>query len=121
MTVYNKTRNAVVSGKVDKAEDFKSRLAGLIPRRFLGPEEGLWIGSCASIHMLFMKFAIDAVFLDKNMRVVRIIRSLKPWRFSPWVWGADSVLELPAGRSDGRITEGDTLEITAVIVPPMES
>lgn len=64
------------------------------------------------IHMCFMKFPIDAVFLDADGRVLRVLANLKPWRFSPWVPGARGVLELPAGRADKLLSEGDVLEFS---------
>jgi len=110
MKVFNKTRNLTVSGEAGRAETFATRLFGLIPRRSLGQEEGLWLEPCAMIHMCFMRFAIDAVFLDKDLKVLRIMENFRPWRFSPWVRGASGVLELPSGRSAGRLAVGDALE-----------
>jgi hypothetical protein len=66
-------------------------------RASLPAGEGLWIEPCNSIHMFFMRFAIDAVFLDRDNRVKRVVRDLKPWRVSPIVFGARTVVELPAG------------------------
>ncbi|MDO8806361.1 MAG: DUF192 domain-containing protein [Elusimicrobiota bacterium] len=110
MKVFNVTKNLMVSGTAARADTFSTRLFGLIPRRSFGAEEGLWLEPCAMIHMCFMSFAIDAVFLDRGMKALRVIGNLEPWRFSPWVYGARGVLELPAGRSAGRIAEGDVLE-----------
>lgn len=110
MIVFNKTRNMQVSASAGRADTFSARLFGLIPRRGLGAEEGLWLEPCAMIHMCFMSFAIDAVFLDKELKVLRVIENFRPWRFSPWVPGARGVLELPAGRSAGRLGAGDLLE-----------
>ena len=110
MIVFNKTRNAVAARKVLKADTFISRLFGLIPRKALEAEEGLWLDPCAMIHTCFMNFPIDAVFLDTGLKVVKIVPSLKPWRFSPWVYGAKSVLELAPGRAVSLLAEGDLLE-----------
>ncbi|HBA61401.1 MAG TPA: DUF192 domain-containing protein [Elusimicrobia bacterium] len=110
MRVYNKTKDLMVSSSAGRADTFSARLFGLIPRRSLGAEEGLWLEPCAMIHMCFMNFPIDAVFLGRDMKALRVIEGLKPWRFSPWVYGARGVLELPAGRCGGRISEGDVLE-----------
>lgn len=110
MRVFNLTRNIEISGSAEKADTFMSRLFGLIPRSSLRDEEGLWLEPCSSIHMCFMRFAIDAVFLDKNFKVIRVLENFKPWRFSPFVKGSRGVLELPAGRCSGRISEGDILE-----------
>jgi len=110
MKVFNKTKGLQVSSGADRAETFSDRLFGLIPRRALGPEEGLWLEPCAMIHMCFMSFPIDAVFLDADLKVLRVLGGLRTWRFSPWVRGARGVLELPAGRAAGRLEEGDLLE-----------
>ena len=110
MIVFNKTRNAAVASRVLKADTFSSRLFGLIPRKTLGPEEGLWLDPCAMIHTCFMSFPIDAVFLDAGLKVVKIVPSLRPWRFSPWVHEAQSVLEFPAGSASSVLAEGDLLE-----------
>jgi len=109
MIIFNLTKNMPVALRAQKAETFSSRLFGLIPRSSIGEEEGLWLSPCAMIHMCFMRFAIDAVFLDGNLKTLRVVKNLKPWRFSPWVLGAKSVLELRAGRCEGRLADGDTL------------
>lgn len=110
MKVFNKTSGAQVSSAASRADTFSTRLFGLIPRASLGEEEGLWLEPCAMIHMCFMRFPIDAVFLGKDMKVLRVIENFQPWRFSPWVAGARGVLELPAGRAGGRLKACDELE-----------
>ncbi len=110
MKVFNATKDLTVASAAERADTFSSRLFGLIPRAGLGEEEGLWLEPCAMIHMCFMRFAIDAVFLGEGGKVLRVLPNLKPWRFSPWVPGARGVLELPAGRCAGRVAEGDALE-----------
>ena len=90
---------------------FWFRYKGLLGRTELAAEEGILLTHCNSIHMFFMKFPIDVVFLDREKRVVRICHGIKPWRISPMVWKADSVLETAAGIcSRFSIKEGDTLE-----------
>ena len=110
MIAFNKTKNASVASRVLKADTFSTRLFGLIPRAALGPEEGLWLDPCAMIHTCFMRFPIDAVFLDGGLKAVKVCVALPPWRFSPWVYGAKSVLELAPGRAAGLLAEGDILE-----------
>jgi hypothetical protein len=53
-----------------------------------------------SIHMLFMRFSIDAVFCDAELRVVKVVRQLKPWRAAA-ARGAKTTIELPAGAAAG--------------------
>ena len=63
------------------------RIRGLIGVKNLPPGEGLLILRCNSIHTFFMSFPIDAVFLDRSDRVVKVVRNIRPWRF--FVWGGD--------------------------------
>lgn len=111
MRAFNETRGCVVAARVDLAASAWARMRGLLLRRDMGPEEGLWIVPCAMVHTCFMRFAIDAVFLDQGLRVLRVARRLGPWRASPWVRGAWSVLELASGASEGRAEAGEQLEI----------
>ena len=85
---------------------------GLMFRRRLDPGGGMWIAPCNGIHMFFMRFAIDAIFLDREDRVLRVYRRLRPWiGIAPLVWGAHSVVELPAGTCEGLpLPKGDQLK-----------
>lgn len=63
--------------------------------------------------MVFMRFAIDAVFVDRSLRVVRVASRLRPWVLAARGPGADAVLELPAGTAERTGTQaGDVLRIT---------
>ena len=112
MKAYNATTGKTISSRIEKADTFMSRFLGLMPKKTLGDEEGLLLDPCSSIHMFFMSFPIDAVFLDRENNVVMILENFQPWKVSPFVKKAVRTLELPAGRSKGRITEGDRLEFT---------
>ncbi len=94
-----------------RADGFVSRAVGLLGRKDLPVGEGLWIEPCAQIHTFFMSFSIDAVFLDRGLKVVRVLENLPPWRVSPWITGARSVLELPARAAAGKVAVGDVLEM----------
>ncbi|HIE51557.1 MAG TPA: DUF192 domain-containing protein [Armatimonadetes bacterium] len=72
------------------------RLWGLMGRRTFEPGEGLWIVPCNSIHMFFVRFPIDVLFLDEELRVLEAVSELLPNRIKAH-WRASSVLELPAG------------------------
>lgn len=110
LVAFNKSRGLRIASKIAKAGDFESRSRGLLGRDSLEPEEGLWIIPCPMIHTFFMRFAIDVVFLDAGLKVVRVIEGLKPWRFSPWVFSARSVLELAGGTLQGRVRPGEEME-----------
>ena len=82
------------------ASRFFERCRGLIGIRSLAPGEGLLIERCNAIHTFFMSFPIDATFLDRRGRVVKVVRDIPPWR--PWVWGgwrSVKVLETAARQS----------------------
>lgn len=79
---------------VEVARTFSERCRGLIGRDRLAPGDGLLIERCNCIHTFFMRFAIDAEFLDKNGKTVKKVKNIRPW--TPFVWGgwrARKVLE----------------------------
>jgi uncharacterized protein len=89
-----------------------SRARGLLGRAELPPGEGLLLRPASSIHMFFMRFPIDAVFLDRELAVVKVVPNLKPWRVAG-ARGAKAVLELAAGEAGRRgITPGDRLSLS---------
>lgn len=71
-------------------------MRGLLGRARLEQDEGILLRPASSIHMWFMRFAIDAVFLDAENRVLRIAADLRPWRVAA-CRGAKAVVELAAG------------------------
>ncbi len=87
----------VVAELVRVADTHWTRLRGLLGTSDLPPGNGLWIRPCRQVHMFGMRYAIDAVFLDHDDRVVGLTPDLAPWKISPLVKTAASVLELPAG------------------------
>jgi uncharacterized protein len=95
--VRNVTRDAVLAERCGVARSLRDRTVGLLGRSSLPEGEGLWIERSPSIHMFFMHFAIDAVFVDASGRVVRVVEHLRPWRIVAWARGARDCLELPAG------------------------
>lgn len=62
------------------ARSFRDRARGLLGERSLPPGEGLLIERCSAIHTCFMKFTIDAAFLDRDNRPVKIVRGIRPGR-----------------------------------------
>jgi uncharacterized membrane protein (UPF0127 family) len=104
----------VLAEDLEVANSLVALTAGLMFRRTLAPGRGLWLNPCNGIHMLFMRFAIDAVFLDSRERVRKVYRKLPAWYGVVWfVWGARSVLELPAGSTaDIDLQRGDKVVIS---------
>ncbi len=90
-----------------------TRMKGLLGRRSLSGREGVLLRPTASVHTAFMRFPIDVVFLDADMRVLRVVVDLKPWR-AAGCRGARAVLELSAGESERRgVRPGDRIVAVA--------
>jgi uncharacterized protein len=99
----------VVCDRCVVADSPVSRMRGLLGRSELRPGEGLLLRPASAIHTWFMRFPIDAVFLDRDWRVVGIADDVRPWRARSRR-GAKAVLELPAGESARRgLQLGDLL------------
>ncbi|MBE8221685.1 MAG: DUF192 domain-containing protein [Bdellovibrionales bacterium] len=108
MKLINKNNSKTLSSKVHIAKNFSSRLKGLM---FSNPLEGdhcLWISQCKSVHSCFMKFTLDILFVDKKLKVVKIITDFKPWRVTSICMKSDSVFEFSAGKLNN-IKVGDHL------------
>jgi uncharacterized protein len=92
----------IVCERCEVADTFLGRARGLLGRRELASGAGLLIRPTFSIHTFFMRFPIDAVFLDRSGSVIDVVGRLKPWRAATRL-RARAVLELPAGEAD-RVT-----------------
>lgn len=112
MTVRNLDRGAVLATRLVRAETVLARMRGLLGRDRLDAGEALWIAPCSSIHTFWMRFAIDALFLDRDGRVVRRYDGLRPGRATRIVRGARGVLELESGTlaATGTLV-GDRIEL----------
>ena len=97
MAVVRKEDGTVVCARCVVADSAWTRTKGLLGRSSLEEDEGILLEPGGSIHMFFMRFPIDAVFLDRELRVLRVAAGLHPWRMAS-KRGAKAVLELPAGR-----------------------
>ena len=116
---WNETRNCSLAAEVEVAGSVWARFKGLMGRSSLPAGHGLWLPGDNGIHMFFMRFPIDAVFLGKPdadgaRRVVAVRRALRPWvGIVPLVRAANGVLELPAGSTAATGTEtGDVVRFT---------
>jgi uncharacterized membrane protein (UPF0127 family) len=88
-----------------------ARMRGLLGRKELPSGQGILLKPASSVHMAFMRFPIDAVFLDRDLRVVKVASDLQPWRVAG-SRGAKAVLEIPAGEAGRRgLTVGDRLVV----------
>jgi len=113
--IQNQTRGTVVAGTARIASSLRDRTVGLLGTRALEPGDGLFIERSPSIHMFFMRYAIDVVFVDASLRVTRAVEGLKPWRVVLWARGARDCVELPVGAIAASATQvGDQLAMGAV-------
>jgi len=108
--LVNLRTRAVLAERIERADQWWTRLVGLLGRPGLPEGAALLIEPCAGIHTFFMRFPIDAAVLSRELRVIRSISNLRPFRATRFHRGARMVLELPAGKLANTGTrEGDTL------------
>jgi uncharacterized membrane protein (UPF0127 family) len=114
---HNLTRGTVLAENLELARSFSARFMGLMGRRSLPAGHGLWLAG-NGIHMFFMRFPIDAVFLGRptpngDRPVLSMHRRVRPWiGIVPFVRGAEGVLELPVGTIDASDTRrGDSIRL----------
>ena len=112
MNVVNRTRGSTLATQARRADSFAARGRGLMMAPPLPEGGGLVIEPCNSIHMFFMRYPLDIVFLDKVGEVLFMYRGIKPWRMGRVVRGARLAIELPEGSIERSGTEvGDQIEM----------
>ena len=105
----NETKGGVVAERVERADTICKRFVGLMGRKAIEPGHALLLDPCGSIHMFFMRFAIDVIFLDAQGQVLRVVRGLAPWRIAA-ASGSRKVVEMAAGTLTEEIAQGDRLK-----------
>src|ERR1022692_3411896 len=110
--IYNQTKETFLSFRVKVADSIFSRLAGLLGRRSLHPDSGVWIVPANAIHTIGMRFAFDVVLIDKDFKVVGLRELVRPFTVMRPNFQAESVIELPAHTVfKSRTAVGDQLQI----------
>jgi uncharacterized protein len=94
--VYNETKGTFLAFRVSVADSIMGRFIGLLGKKSLKPDEGVWIVPANSIHTMGMLFSFDVVMIDKDFRVVSVTEMVKPFRIILPKRRAESVFELPA-------------------------
>lgn len=94
--VYNQTKETFLSFRVKVADSIFSRLVGLLGKRSLKPDGGVWIVPANAVHTIGMLFAFDLVLIDKDFKVVGLREMVRPFKITRPNFRAESVLELPA-------------------------
>lgn len=112
--IVNLARGNVICEHVEIADRPRLRMRGLLGRDSLPPGEGMLLQPAPSIHTAFMRFTIDAVFVDGTLRVKRIVEHLRPFRIA-WARRSWGVLELAEGEVARRgVDLGDQLGVVEV-------
>ena len=120
MRALNQSRGTVLCARLENAGGVAGQSKGLLGRDGLEPGAGMLFENSRFtpmmwMHMFFMRFAIDIVFLDRGDKVMRISRQLRPWRVSAMVFGARRALELEAGAAEKSSTQvGDQITFETV-------
>jgi uncharacterized protein len=110
--IFNETKGTFLAFRVTVADSILGRLIGLLGRRSLKPDEGVWIVPANAIHTIGMLFSFDVVMIDKDFRVVSVREMVKPFRVILPKLRAESVIELPTHTIFRSRTEvGDQLRI----------
>ncbi len=113
--MINKTQGIRLASDVEPAETLWMRMKGLLGRKALAPEQGLWIRPSQGIHTIGMAFPIDVAYLDREDRILRLYHQLAPYRIAAVSLRAHSILELPTGTLSRTGTAvGDSLEFQRV-------
>jgi uncharacterized membrane protein (UPF0127 family) len=111
--VVDETRGTLIGDRVIVADTSMTRLFGLLPKRGLDAGEGLWIRPSSGVHTFFMRFTIDVIGLDKNLRVIKLWSDLVPYRVTSVSMKIASVVELPAGTiRESQVQVGDAIKIS---------
>jgi hypothetical protein len=109
LALVNQRTDEALAQRVEVAVTRRARRKGLLGRDGIGESCALILAPCAAIHTMFMRFDIDAVFVDDDGRAVKVVRGMTPWRIAANVT-AHAVVELPAGTlSENDVTIGDRL------------
>ena len=113
VTVFDKTCQTIIGDRIIVADNALTRMVGLLGKAGLDAGEGLWINPSSGVHTIGMRFAIDVVGLDKNLRVSRLWPRLVPQRLTSISLSVRSVIELPTGHIEHcGIQLGDQVEIS---------
>jgi uncharacterized membrane protein (UPF0127 family) len=105
-----KADGTLVCARCAVADNPLTRLRGLLGRASLAADEGMLFRPAGSIHMFFMRFAVDAVFCDRQLQVIDVVRGLGPWKVAARK-GAKVVIELAEDAAAG-VEPGDRLVLT---------
>ena len=109
--IRKKEDSKILAQKAGLANNFFSRLKGLLGTKGLPQDEGMILDPCKSVHTFFMHYDLDVIFIDESNTIIGCEASLKPNRFSSYYGKARKAIELPAGTIEERkVRLGQKLE-----------
>ena len=101
-------RNELVVKDITIANNFWTKLSGYMFRN-TPHTPAILFETGGSMQTTFMKFNLDIIFLDSKNTIVKVLRNVKPWRFTSFYKGVKKVLELPEGTIPYELSEGEVL------------
>ncbi len=93
--LFNQTTNRQLINNLSQTETKYEATVGLLNKNKLADNEGLFIPNCRVIHTFFMKFSFTAIYTNRDLLVVKIVKKIKPYRFSGCLSSGIGVIELP--------------------------
>jgi uncharacterized membrane protein (UPF0127 family) len=113
--VRNADTGRVLAWRVRRMQGWLERAIGFLPRSSIAPEEGLWFDGCSAVHTVGMRTPLDVVFLDRDMRVVRVEADVRPGKVYVGASDAHVVAEFGPGFAKANpLNVGDRLELEPV-------
>ena len=111
MKCINVNTGKIIADNLEMKDTFLGRLIGLLATKNLKAGQGIILKPCTQIHTCFMRFAIDVVFISKDFKVLKVIKNMRAWKFSPIVLKSIYTLEVAAGEIKD-LKEGDQVKFT---------
>lgn len=110
--LYHTSTNKVLLTNLCIPDSFFAKAKGLIGKKSLDENQGLWLKPCSSIHTFFMSIDIDVIYLNRNMVIQKIDHRVRPWRLPMPSFRSHSVIEIKAGQAQKHhLKKGDTLYV----------
>ena len=111
MKCINTRTGKIIADDLEMKDSYLGRLIGLLGKKGLREGQGIVLKPCSQIHTCFMRFAIDAVFISKDFKVLKIMKNMGSWHFSPIVLKSLYTLEVASGGITD-LAEGDYIKFT---------
>lgn len=113
VVVFNNSTGVEVGDRIGCADTSFTRLFGLLGKNTLQAGRGIWINPSSGVHTVGMRFTIDVIGLDRDLRIVKLWSNVKPFRVTSINFKVKSVIEMAAGQIKERSLElGHVLEIS---------